>query len=754
MSIISLENYAEKEGYHLLEEIISSFLNMISCEWKPTDLQIQTLTELISFSIQNGYEHSSSYEDAFFEAVNNKLAVNQSAYQHVLDVAFYNRIKLNYIFKSEVRILLDSGKKDRYIAYLTENGIESQELIDAFEPVEREYSLMQFNTAKNNDKKFDEMLNAIFSRYCYNLFDKKCLSIFFSGHQEFKEDYFEFLNTIYPDMCKRDRALSFIDITSSIFEEGYDKGCNKILNAVKESFEVLNNHCDMAIYVPDIKIGGHSIQWELFADLVLYAEKMKPEKIDRVYFRWKKIKSVTEKYVNGLEDTDTDFSTAFQGFVFKDCFILRQGNSYSLLMIFEKNIRDERVLYCPACRSLNIEGNSYPILNVRSWECKNPLCPDRSKYNRGKRYAFSSIMRQKFMADESNRVPESSIAAWHLDCVEGFEKKDAFEMVLRHYSCVSDGILVYTENPDEYENVNSVDRNIIWAQYVNNQTDLLRIFKECAYFKRYIKEDDRIPSDSKLWKYNNTQVYCGDSYEVIKNMPSDSIDGVVTSPPYYNAKEYSQWENIYCYLYDMFNISAEIYRVMKPGAVYLFNIFDYFDNEKNIVFSAMGNKRMILGAYMLDIFRRIGFSIQGNIIWYKGEIQGNRSFNQGNLTPYYQAPLNCWEHVFILSKGNPDIKYKDIKSAVASIRPVVKMIKGKNTLGHTAPYPIEIPELLIKYMKADDIVLDPFLGSGTTCLAAERKGIKSIGIEKNAEYFELCKKLIPEKSCFQSNRPR
>ena len=188
----------------------------------------------------------------------------------------------------------------------------------------------------------------------------------------------------------------------------------------------------------------------------------------------------------------------------------------------------------------------------------------------------------------------------------------------------------------------------------------------------------------------------------------------------------------------MYNISAEMYRVLKPGSLYLFNIFDYFDNEKNIVLSAMGNKRMILGAYMLDIFERTGFSIQGNIVWYKGEIQGKRSFNQGNLSPYYQAPLNCWEHIFILSKGAPSKKYDGLRSSVVKIRPVVKMVQGKNMLGHSAPYPVDIPELLLKHMNCGDIIIDPFLGSGTTCIAAERRGVKSIGIERNSEYFELC----------------
>lgn len=233
---------------------------------------------------------------------------------------------------------------------------------------------------------------------------------------------------------------------------------------------------------------------------------------------------------------------------------------------------------------------------------------------------------------------------------------------------------------------------------------------------------------------------------MLRSFLESSIDAAVTSPPYYNAKEYSQWPNIYCYLYDMYNIALEVFRVLKPGGVYLFNIFDYFDNEKNVVFSAMGNKRMILGAYMLDIFQKIGFTIVGNIIWNKGEIQGNRSFNQGNFTPYYQAPLNCWEHIFVVSKGTPNPKYKKLKSAIKNIHPVVKMIKGKNTLGHTAPYPIEIPNLIIDCLNEDDIVLDPFLGSGTTCISANAKGISSVGIEKSDEYFMLSQKLISEKS--------
>lgn len=119
-------------------------------------------------------------------------------------------------------------------------------------------------------------------------------------------------------------------------------------------------------------------------------------------------------------------------------------------------------------------------------------------------------------------------------------------------------------------------------------------------------------------------------------------------------------------------------------------------------------------------------------------------FNQGNMTPYYQAPLNCWEHIFILSKGKPAAKYQSLISEICSIRPVIKTVRGKNVLGHTAPFPKSIPELLIKHMDHGDTVIDPFLGSGTTCIVANNYNVNSVGIEINATYYDLCKKLVSQ----------
>lgn len=729
------------------ELIIREFTKLISCEWTVQDAQVAALDKLIRFSQEHHFNISTSFKKAFLEAVNQKLSLNAETYQNILDAAFRSGFKLNYHLKNQIMQCLDRSDEAEYLSMLTTNHIDSEEMRCTFTPISEETTLAELAATLSSDTKYRDIINSVFSRYCFNLFDKECTSKFFSGEDYYTNDYFDFLAHRYPDMCKREDALSILDITDTLFEETYEKGINQVFAAIRSIYEKLNNHCDIAVVIPPITMDGKDIQWTIFKDVVLFSEKHISHPIEKAYFRWQKIKDITTNYISSVNERAAAFGAANEGFVFKDCFILVGSafrGSYSLLLIFEKNVRDERMIYCPACRTTDVQGNSYPILNVRSWECKNPLCPERSKYDRGKRYAFSSVMRQALMHDSRNLIPEESIFRWHLDCVENCSKTEGIEMCIRHYSCADDGVKIYSDalKPSE---INRFSRNVSIMPFPSTAEDLFSEFFNDGFFKRFIVENKTPvvqPSDSAV--IGKAKVFHGDCHHVLRSLTPNSLDAAVTSPPYYNAKGYSQWPNIYCYLYDMYNISLDIFRVLKPGAVYLFNIFDCFDNEKSIAFSAMGNKRMILGAYMLDIFQRIGFHIVGNIIWYKGEIQGNRSFNQGNLTPYYQAPLNCWEHIFILSKGQPDKKFDRLQSSIVSIRPVIKMVKGKNTLGHTAPFPVEIPDLLIDCLDDTDVVLDPFLGSGTTCISANRHNVNSVGIEVNDDYYLLSQKKIRE----------
>ncbi len=722
-------------------QIIKKYKGFLPCEWEPTTEQIAVLERLIDFSKNENYKINPDYESVFIESVNNKLDLNKSVYKKILDQAFLENIKLNYFLKSKIRHLLDSSDSKGYRNFLNENGISTDSMTTVFTPVAKNITFMALAEIYKHDDKYIDVFSSMFSRFCFGLFPSECCYRFFSEDDNVSQDYYEYIEAKYPDMVDRSNALYLIDVDKELFDNGYQAGCNTVLNAVKKAFHSLNNHCDLIVRIPSISLDKQDIQWKLYADIILFAEKHSKEKIDRAYFKWEKIGKQTLDYIKCLNAYNAEFEYAFQGFVFKDCFVVEEKSEYSLVLVFEKNVRDERILNCPACRSYNIQGNSYPILNVRSWECENPLCPDRSKYNRGKRYAFMSLYRQKEMLNDENIIPSSSISKWHLDCQRSTSDRQVFDMSIRHYSCVGDTVYVFGRGKDIPE---GIGRKIVRVKFETPKTDLLSNFKSSAYFYRYLQYNDKDIEDTTVWEKGDSKVIHGDSLDALRKMGDGTISCAVTSPPYYNAKSYSQWANIYCYLYDMYNINSEIYRVLKDGGVFLYNIFDYFDNENNIALSAMGNKRMILGAYMIDMFERIGFTVQGNIIWNKGEIQGNRSFNQGNLTPYYQAPLNCWEHILILSKGEVSSNYRELVSTIEDIKPVIKMVRGKNILGHDAPYPKEIPEILVKCMNDGDTILDPFLGSGTTCIVASRNGKKSIGIEKNDDYFELCKHLIGE----------
>jgi DNA modification methylase len=111
--------------------------------------------------------------------------------------------------------------------------------------------------------------------------------------------------------------------------------------------------------------------------------------------------------------------------------------------------------------------------------------------------------------------------------------------------------------------------------------------------------------------------------------------------------------------------------------------------------------------------------------------------------------MNVYEHMFVFKKpgaraiiaNNIANKLpKEWKTNIAPFSPVIKInSKGENTLGHTAPFPEDIPNFVAKVFtrSPDDIVLEPFAGSGTSLIACSKCGVKSLGIELCDEYVEL-----------------
>ena len=301
------------------------------------------------------------------------------------------------------------------------------------------------------------------------------------------------------------------------------------------------------------------------------------------------------------------------------------------------------------------------------------------------------------------------------------------------------------------------------------------------------------------------KIYNEDCLVGLNNIPNDSIDLVVTSPPYYNAREYSQYDTVNEYLKQMNDIFQMVYTKLKNHHYCIVNVGDI---TAQVGKSKWAVRKLPLGAYFITMFEQIGYTYIDDYIWDKGEPESKR--NLGNPPyPFYQYPINCYEHIIIFCKHemdktkipcpdchetitqsnsctgigvqsweckNPNCPTKSLhgrgkrfsarsilmnsckipentipsdiikkwRRDIVRINPVIKINnKKENRLGHTAPFPIDLPEMAIRfYSGIGDIVLDTFMGSGTTAIAAIKLSRKYIGFEINQEYYNIAKERI------------
>lgn len=306
-------------------------------------------------------------------------------------------------------------------------------------------------------------------------------------------------------------------------------------------------------------------------------------------------------------------------------------------------------------------------------------------------------------------------------------------------------------------------------------------------------------------KYEN-KVIQGDSKEKMKELGDESVHLMVTSPPYFNARDYSLWGNFNLYMEDMRVIFTEAYRVLSNHRYIVVNVGGII--SKGTEEFGWSRRKYALGAHFTVMLEEIGFTFIDDYIWDKGEPQSKRHLGNPPY-PMYQYPVNAYEHTLVFVKheldktkiecpgcskklirsngqteagvqswecSNPKCKsksktgrgkrfsrrsnlmnslvvegnrieedfVKEWRRDIVKITPVHKVNReGKNTLGHTAPFPKEIPEMAIRYFSGKgEIVLDMFLESGTTAIGAKRLGRKYIGIEMDKKSCELSKRLI------------
>jgi site-specific DNA-methyltransferase (adenine-specific) len=257
-------------------------------------------------------------------------------------------------------------------------------------------------------------------------------------------------------------------------------------------------------------------------------------------------------------------------------------------------------------------------------------------------------------------------------------------------------------------------------------------------------------------------LYCGNNVDIIKKeIPTNSVDLIVTSPPYDEIRDYNN------FAVDLHGLGIESFRVLKDGGILAMvindgtkdfgkslttyrTIIDYCDNcgfklFENIIYSRFGrpgawwNKRfrvdheyilLFLKGYRPKYFNKELLKIDAI---HSGEIwQGTQRLTNGSLIPIektLQKDKKCRGTIWKYNTSNTE--------------------KDKMKLLHPATFPDKLAEdLILCFSEEGDIVLDPFVGSGTTCIMAKKNNRKWIGIDISDKYISLSnKRMNNNKQC-------
>lgn len=232
------------------------------------------------------------------------------------------------------------------------------------------------------------------------------------------------------------------------------------------------------------------------------------------------------------------------------------------------------------------------------------------------------------------------------------------------------------------------------------------------------------------------------SSESMNELPENSVHLIVTSPPYNVGKEYDKGLTLNEYKSLLGKVFKEVYRVLVPGGRACVNVAN------------LGRKPYLpLDAFIIQIMLDIGFLMRGEIIWDKGS-SAAASTAWGSWCSASNPTLrDVHEYIMVFSKDTfkrPNWKGRKSTISREEFLEWTKSVwsfpaESATRVGHPAPFPVELPLRLIKlYTFEGEVVLDPFMGSGTTAIAALQTNRYFIGYEVEPEYVQLAEGRIKD----------
>jgi modification methylase len=284
------------------------------------------------------------------------------------------------------------------------------------------------------------------------------------------------------------------------------------------------------------------------------------------------------------------------------------------------------------------------------------------------------------------------------------------------------------------------------------QTDIPRIAKDQRLIRLIAEAVRHIPTTHRLNQ--------GDARREMSSLCDESVHLVVTSPPYWTLKEYRDSQGQMGHIEDYEEFLAELdrvwrhcYRALVPGGRLICVVGDVcLSRRRN-----NGRHTVVpLHASIQEHCRAIGFDNLAPIIWHKisnaaYEVENGSSFLG---KPYEPNAVIKNDIEFILMERKPGgYRTPDVPARVLSVisgddhkqwfQQIWTGLTGASTRNHPAPYPVELAERLVRMFSfVGDTVVDPFLGTGTTTVAAGKAGRNSIGFEIDSQYFDMARKRI------------
>ncbi len=264
-----------------------------------------------------------------------------------------------------------------------------------------------------------------------------------------------------------------------------------------------------------------------------------------------------------------------------------------------------------------------------------------------------------------------------------------------------------------------------------------KLYKELKSNEKVSKETNEFPSELL-----NTTIL--GSAENMSMIPDNSLHLMITSPPYNVSKEYDEDLSLHDYLKMLKNVFSETYRVLVNGGRACVNVAN------------LGRKPYIpLSDYISQLMIEIGFNMRGEIIWNKGASASPSTAWGSWMSASNPILRDIHEYILVFSKGDykreRNKHERKVKQNTISKEDFMEWTKSIWTfnaesarrVGHPAPFPVDLPYRLIQlYSFTTDIVLDPFMGSGTTAIAALKSNRNFVGFEINQKYIDLINERI------------